>query len=117
MGRPPNLSLPSSPLCSYILDASGSSSRDGSAAAAGPSASQLRSVPSSRSEVFKDRQLSPLQVGLHTCDTPAAAALAAAQVCGHIRSRHICAHNALLCLPACLASWAPPCLPICRSAA
>ena len=89
----------------------------GLAAAAGPSARQLRSVPSSRSEVFKDRQLSPLQVGLHTCDTPAAAALAAAQVCGHIRSRHICAHNALLCLPACLASWAPPCLPICRSAA
>lgn len=42
--------------CSYLLDAP---APGGAAASAAP---VLRSVPSSRSEVFKDRQLSPVQV-------------------------------------------------------
>lgn len=44
--------------CSYMLQASAGG------------AAQLRSVPSSRADVFKDRQLSPLQVRLAGCAGP-----------------------------------------------
>lgn len=45
--------------CSYLVDLDASASSSG--------AVELRSVPSSRSEVFKDRQLSPVQVRFAGC--------------------------------------------------
>lgn len=58
--------------CSYLVDAH--------AAGAAPT---LRSVPSSRSEVFKDRQLSPVQV--KTRQGPRAAGGAAKATCAALR--------------------------------
>jgi len=70
-------------LSSYLLDASSNSS-GGSGAPA-----QLRSVPSSRPGVFKDRQLSPLQVR-HECCAGGAGVLVNVQGCAAGQDRHAC---------------------------